>query len=99
MTVSSDGTLYLNRDETGTLANHDELLDRLRAIFEARTQGRTYKPGMEATSDVPEEDRIEKTVYIKVPRGTTFGEVSDLIEDLKAVGANPIGLISTARVK
>ncbi len=93
VTVNVDGMLYLNQNQMGTLDNPDKLLDRVWSILQVRTELHVYKADIEATSDVREEDRIEKTVYIRAPRAMRFGEVSDLIDALKQVGANPIGLI------
>ncbi len=93
VTVNGDEMLYLNQDQMGTLDNPDELLDRVWSILQVRTELHVYKADIEATSDVREEDRIEKTVYIRPPRAMRFGEVSDLIDALKRAGANPIGLI------
>jgi biopolymer transport protein ExbD len=42
--------------------------------------------------DVPERERIEKTVFIKAPRGIKYGEVIRVMDGLKATGADPIGL-------
>jgi biopolymer transport protein ExbD len=93
VTINADGTLYLNQDRKGTLDSPNELMDRVEAIFRARAEVHAYKAGMEATSQVPEEQRIEKTVYIKAERSLRYGEVVELIELLKQTGANPIGLV------
>jgi biopolymer transport protein ExbD len=42
--------------------------------------------------DVPEALRIEKTVFIKAPRGIPYGEVMQVMDGLKGTGAEPIGL-------
>jgi biopolymer transport protein ExbD len=42
--------------------------------------------------DVPEDQRIEKTVFIKAPRSIPYGEVVRVLDGLKATGADPIGL-------
>ena len=42
--------------------------------------------------DVPEHERIEKTVFIKAPRSIKYGEVIRVMDGLKATGADPIGL-------
>lgn len=94
ITLKSNGTLFLNNEQRGTLNNPAELLDRLRSIFEVRLEQHVYKAGVEATSPIPEEDRIEKTVYIKASPEISFGKVSDLIEALKEVKADPIVLLA-----
>jgi len=47
---------------------------------------------MAARLDVPEQDRIEKTVFIKAPRSMPYGEVIRVMDGLKATGASPVGL-------
>ena len=44
------------------------LSQKLAQVFQQRKEQRAYKPGMETRTDVPEEDRIEKTVFVKAPR-------------------------------
>ncbi|MBA2737206.1 MAG: hypothetical protein H0U50_10535, partial [Pyrinomonadaceae bacterium] len=40
------------------------------------------------TSDI----KVEKTVFIKAPRGTDYGSVAKVIDAVKLSGANPISL-------
>jgi len=47
---------------------------------------------MATRPDVPEQERIEKTVFIKAPRTMPYGEVIRVMDGLKATGAAPIGL-------
>jgi biopolymer transport protein ExbD len=42
--------------------------------------------------DLPDDVRIEKTVFIKAPRTISYGEVARVIDGLKGTGASPIGL-------
>jgi len=42
--------------------------------------------------DLPEDYRIEKTVFIKAPRSIPYGEVAKVIDSLKGAGAEPVGL-------
>jgi biopolymer transport protein ExbD len=42
--------------------------------------------------DLPENVRIEKTVFIKAPRSIPYGEVTKVIDCLKGAGAQPVGL-------
>jgi biopolymer transport protein ExbD len=51
---------------------------------------RIDKPGTETRSDLPEDERIEKTVVIKVPRSLHYGDGVKLIDIVKGAGANPI---------
>ena len=47
---------------------------------------------MATRSDLPDKERIEKTVFIKAPRSLTYGEIARVIDGLKGSGAEPIGL-------
>jgi biopolymer transport protein ExbD len=47
---------------------------------------------MLAHADLPDSQRVEKTVFIKAPRSITYGEVARVMDGLKGSGANPIGL-------
>jgi biopolymer transport protein ExbD len=47
---------------------------------------------METRSDLPEEERIEKTVFVKAPRSLHYGDVVKVIDAIKGAGANPVGL-------
>jgi len=61
-------------------------------LFAERTKNRVYRDDMMARTDLPDEDRIEKTVFIRAPRSLSYGEVARLIDGLKGTGASSIGL-------
>jgi biopolymer transport protein ExbD len=42
--------------------------------------------------DVPEQYRIEKTVFVKAPRSIAYGAVAKVIDGVKGSGADPVGL-------
>ena len=91
--IEPDRTLKLNNlSEMGTVDNLSPLSSKLRSIFEERTKNRAYRTDMLTRLDVPESERIEKTVFIKAPRGIPYGEVVRVMDGLKATGAAPIGL-------
>ena len=93
VTIEPDRTLKLNKlSQMGTVDDISPLSSKLRSIFEERTQQRTYRADMVARLDVPERDRIEKTVFIKAPRSMPYGEVVRVMDGLKATGASPVGL-------
>ena len=93
VTIAQDRTLKLNNlSEMGTVDDLSPLSSKLRSIFEERTQKRAYRSDMLARLDVPESERIEKTVFIKAPRSIPYGEVIRVMDGLKATGATPIGL-------
>ena len=61
----------------------------------------TYTPEQEAfrtevrawlATNIPEDQRIEKTVFVKAPRSLHYGDVVKVIDAIKGAGANPVGL-------
>ena len=93
VTIQPDRTLKLNGlTEMGTVDDLSPLSSKLRSLFEERTRNRAYRSDMVARADVPESERIEKTVFIKAPRNIPYGEVIRVMDGLKATGAAPIGL-------
>ena len=93
VTIQHDRKLLLNGlTDMGTVDDSTPLNLKLRWVFEERLRNRTYRPDMVARIDLPELLRIQKTVFIKAPRGIPYGEVARVIDGLKATGAEPIGL-------
>lgn len=91
--VSNDGSLWLNREWMGRIDNPQRLVAKLNEVFTRRLDARAYRAGFELNSDVPEWQCIEKTVFIKASRRISYGEVSDLIDEIKSTGAEPIALV------
>ena len=93
VTIQPDRTLKLNSlSEMGTVDDLSPLSAKLTSIFAERTRLRAYRSDMFARVDLPEHERIEKTVFIKAPRSLPYGEVIRVMDGLKATGAGPIGL-------
>jgi biopolymer transport protein ExbD len=92
VSIATDLSLKLNQDSMGSVNDTGTLGQRLRQVFQQRKEQRAYKPGMETRSDLPEEERIEKTVFVKAPRSLPYGEVVKVIDAIKGAGANPVGL-------
>jgi biopolymer transport protein ExbD len=92
VTIGSDLQLKLNQDSMGSVNDTSALSQRLVQVFAQRKEQRAYKPGMETRTDVPEDERIEKTVFVKAPRSLPYGEVVKVIDALKGAGATPVGL-------
>jgi biopolymer transport protein ExbD len=61
-------------------------------VFQDRLKNRTYRSDLVTRLDLPESQRIEKTVFIKAPRSIPYGEVARVLDGLKGTGAEPIGL-------
>jgi len=107
LSISSDLKLKLNNFDApqqgepcfgkvpgyGSVNDTGNLSACLTYTFQKRTLERAYKPGMEtASANVKDEDRIEKTVFVKAPRSLAYGEVVKVIDAIKGSGANPVGL-------
>jgi biopolymer transport protein ExbD len=92
VTIGSDLQLKLNQDSLGSVNDTAPLAQRLAAVFQQRKDQRAYRVGYETRTDVKEEDRIEKTVFVKAPRATKYGDVVKVIDAIKGAGASPVGL-------
>jgi biopolymer transport protein ExbD len=85
--VSSDANLRLNNEnKKGTVEDPQELIERLRSIFEQRTQNMAF---VEPDGLTP---HIQRTVFIKAPRGLDYGSVAKVVDAVKIAGANPVSL-------
>jgi biopolymer transport protein ExbD len=93
VTIEPDRTLKLNSlTDMGTIDDTSKLSVALRNLFEERKKNHAYRHEMILRSDLPDDARIEKTVFIKAQRTLPYGEVVKVIDGIKGAGANPIGL-------
>jgi biopolymer transport protein ExbD len=92
VSVAADLSIKLNADSMGSVNDVAPLAQRLALVFAQRKEQRAYKIGMENRTDLKEEDRIEKTVFVKAPRSLRYGDVVKVIDAIKGAGANPVGL-------
>jgi biopolymer transport protein ExbD len=93
VTIEADHTLRLNSlTDMGTVDDTGKLSARLVALFQERAKNHAYRAEMLTRVDVPEDRRIEKTVFIKAPRSISYGEVAKVIDGVKGAGADPVGL-------
>ena len=77
VTIEPDRTLKLNDlTNMGTVSDLTPLALKLKAVFDERLRNRTD----------------QKTVFIKAPRNLPYGDVTRVLDGLKATGADPIGL-------
>jgi len=91
VSISADLQLKLNQDPMGSVNDPGTLAAKLQQTFQQRREQHAYKVGME-TTNLPEEQKIEKTVFVKAPRALHYGEVVKVIDAIKGAGANPVGL-------
>ena len=93
VTVAPDRTLKLNHDaDMGSLDDMSKLKTKLVSVFNDRTRNRAFRYDMMTRFELPDDARVEKTVFIKAPRAISYGEVAKVIDGLKGAGASPIGL-------
>ena len=93
VSVDTDRSLKLNGlTDMGTVDDMSKLNQKLVSLFEKRLKNHVYRDNMATRSDLPDKERIEKTVFIKAPRSLTYGEIARVIDGLKGSGAEPIGL-------
>ena len=92
VTIGTDHRLKLNFDDMGTVEDTGKLSTRLFEVFQLRTLNHVYSAEMLSRPDVPNDLRIEKTVFIKAPRSINYGDVVKVIDGIKVAGATPIGL-------
>ena len=93
VTVEADRTLKLNSlTDMGTVDDSSKLASTLLSLFQKRKQNHAYRPDMMARTDLPDDRRIEKTVFIKAPRTFPYGDVARVIDAVKGAGADPVGL-------
>lgn len=93
VTIEPDRTLRLNSlTDMGSVDDTSKLSTRLSSLFQERLNNHVYSDSMLTRLDLPEDRRIERTVFIKAPRWISYGDVAKVIDGIKGAGANPVGL-------
>jgi biopolymer transport protein ExbD len=92
VSIAQDLQIKLNQDPMGSVNDTSLLAAKLQQTFQQRKEQRAYKVGMETATNIPEDQRIEKTVFVKAPRALHYGDVVKVIDAIKGAGANPVGL-------
>lgn len=91
--IKGDGTLELNKLRgMGTISDPGRLSAELAKVFQERLELHVYSPEMSYRSDLPEDARIQRTVFIKAPKSIPYGEVVRVLDGIKGAGAEPVGL-------
>jgi biopolymer transport protein ExbD len=86
----SPAKIQLNEDEMGTSDDLSLLRQKLAEILRVRKEQHAYKRGFERRTDLPEDERIEKTVFVKAERSIKLAEVTKIIETVEDVGGGPM---------
>jgi biopolymer transport protein ExbD len=93
VTIKSDRSLMLNSlTDMGTVNDTSKLSATLSDLFQQRLKNRAYSDRMRDRVDLPDEMRVEKTVFIKAPRSIPYGEVVRVLDGIRGAGASPVGL-------
>lgn len=93
VTIKHDRSLMLNGlVNMGSVDDTSKLSETLANLFQQRRENHMYRDEMIARRDVPEDLRIETTVFIKAPRSISYGEVARVVDGVKGAGASPLGL-------
>ena len=92
VSITPDLQIKLNQDPMGSVNDTSALAAKLQQTFQQRKEQHAYKIGMETATNVSEDQRIEKTVFVKAPRALHYGDVVKVIDAIKGAGASPVGL-------
>jgi biopolymer transport protein ExbD len=92
VTINPDSSLKLNQEDSGSIAEPQSLMEKLSGEFEKRLQNGIYDENLFGRSDLPNEEKVLKTVFIKAPKNFSYGEVAKVVDAVKLSGANPVGL-------
>lgn len=91
--IGSDSSLRLNKDDSmGTVEEPEKVTAKLRSTFAERLENRAYSENAANDPNLSEDEKIEKTVFIKAPRSLDYGSVARVIDAVKQSGARPISL-------
>jgi biopolymer transport protein ExbD len=93
VTINADRTVALNNQSgLGTVDDLGKLNQLLADTFAQRRANHAYSLEGQIATNLPEEERLQKTVFIRAPRSLRYLEVVKVIDGIKGAGANPIGL-------
>ena len=93
VTINGDRTLMLNRTtDMGSVFDTGKLSVALHEVFEQRLRNHAFRYGLRDRTDLPDDARVEKTVFIKAPRTLPYADVMRVLDAIKGAGASPVGL-------
>lgn len=91
VTINRDLSLKLNGlSDMGTTNDPGKLSETLVDVFQERKAKKIFDTSM--ASNLSEDERIQRTVFIKAPRSLGYNEIVKVIDSIKGAGANPVGL-------
>jgi biopolymer transport protein ExbD len=93
VSVGRDSSLSLNKEsDVGTVEAPETVIAMLKDTFAKRAENQVYSQALAGESGLAPEERVERTVFIKAPRGLDYGSVAKVIDAVKQSGAMPISL-------
>ncbi len=81
--VQKDGKLRINTQDVGDVSDTAPLTGSLSETFKYRESNGILREGS---------SEVEKTVFVKAPKSTKYGDIVKAIDAAKMAGADPIGL-------
>lgn len=91
--LENDSSLRLNAEKNfGTVEDAGKLVEKLKTVFQERKENAVYSENAVFDPNLSEDEKIEKTVFIKAPRAADYGQVAKVIDAVKLSGASPISL-------
>jgi biopolymer transport protein ExbD len=91
--VNADRTLGLNLETgLGTIEDTTKLSKRLVSVFADRLANHAYSPEGAVATNLPESERIQRSIFIRAPKSMPYGDIVRVIDSVKGAGATPIGL-------
>jgi len=76
----------------GSVNDTGKLSTTLTDLFQERLQNHQYRDELRDRADLPDNVRVERTVFIKAPRSIPYAEVVRVLDSIKGAGAGPVGL-------
>lgn len=92
VSVTSTGSLFINREAAGTTSDTTGLVERLSGVFAERIANGSVSSSFADDPARPFSDRIERTVFVKAPKNLDYGSVARIVDAVKVAGAYPISL-------
>ncbi|HMJ26899.1 MAG TPA: biopolymer transporter ExbD [Pyrinomonadaceae bacterium] len=93
VTIKLDRTLMLNSlTDMGSVSDTSKLASTLFDLFQKRTQNHDYRYELRDRTDLSDDVRVQRTVFIKAPRSLPYADVVRVLDGIKGAGANPVGL-------
>ncbi len=92
VTIDKDLQVKLNRTEVGAVGDLSQLSKELSRVFQARKENGVFREDSIGRTDLSDDEKTVKTVFIKAPRLIAYGEVVKVMDAIKGAGAEPIGL-------